>query len=466
MLRFNTLLEVMGRVFLFLKGGTDMNTIEIQALLDKKEYGLVKQRLLQEQAVDISEFVDDLDPKVSLLIFRLLPKELAVDVFSYLSPESQTELSSLVNEDELQEIVDELFFDDKIDFLEEVPASVVKRILLNAPESERRLINQFLAYPEDSAGSVMTIEFVSLKKEMTVEDALTRIRKTAPEKETIYTCYVTDGQRRLEGIITLKDLVLSKLTDKVGDIMSSDIISITTQDEQEEAADLFKKYNLLALPVTDHENRLVGIITVDDIMDVVDEEATEDIHKMATVGDLNTSILNARPWLLIKKRAPWLLVLIIVNVFSGAGIAYFEEMIQSVVALVFFLPLLIDSAGNAGSQSATLMIRAMTLGDVQINDWFKLFIKEFMVGIPIGLLMAVTVSFVGFYRGGMDVAVIVSLSMFIVVVMGSVVGMCLPFIFNRLKMDPATASGPLITSIADILGVLIYFSIASWYLGF
>lgn len=442
-----------------------MNFDQIMSLLNDKAYILLKKTLLEQKAPDIAEIIDELDPRNGLLVFRLLPKELAVDVFSFLSSESKGSMSRLVDEKELQEIVNELFFDDMIDFLEEMPANVVKRILVNTPETKRKLINQFLKYPDDSAGSVMTIEFVSLRKEMTVEEALSKIRATALEKETVYTCYVIDHERRLEGIVTLKDLVLHSLTKKIEDIMYRDVVSVTTLDNQEKAAELFKKYNFLALPVTDHENRLVGIITVDDIMDVVDEEYTEDLHKMATVGDLDTTILNASPSLLIKKRLPWLLILVFVNIFSGAGIASFEETIQSVISLVFFLPLLIDSAGNAGSQSATLMIRAMALGDVEMEDWFDLLKKEFMVSVPLGLCMALAVSVVGMYRGGMDLAVIVSLSMAIVVVVGSLIGMLLPFIFNKLKIDPATASGPLVTSIADIAGVLIYFSIATWYLG-
>ncbi len=438
---------------------------QIMSLLDDKEYVLLKEALLELKAPDIAEIIDELDSKSGLLVFRLLPKELAVDVFSFLSSDSKGSISRLVHEKELQEIVNELFFDDMIDFLEEMPANVVKRILINTPESKRKLINQFLNYPDDSAGSVMTIEFVSLRKEMTVEEALSKIRATALEKETVYTCYVMDHERHLEGIVTLKDLVLHSLTEKIEDIMHRDVISVTTLDNQERAAELFKKYNFLAMPVTDHENRLVGIITVDDIMDVVDEEYTEDLHKMATVGELDTTILNASPSLLIKKRLPWLLILVFVNIFSGAGIASFEETIQSVISLVFFLPLLIDSAGNAGSQSAALMIRALALGDVDTEDWFDLLKKEVMVSIPLGICMALAVSVLGFYRGGMDLAIIVSLSMAIVVIIGSLIGMLLPFIFDRINIDPAAASGPLVTSIADIAGVLIYFSIATWYLG-
>ena len=442
-----------------------MNFTKIKDLLNEKQYQLLKDELLKGQIADIAEFIDELDPKIAILVFRLLPKEIAADVFAYLSSESQWEISTMVNEEELRNILDDLYFDDKIDFLEEMPASVVKRILQNTPETERKLINQFLNYPEDSAGSLMTIEFVDLKKEMTVQEALEKIRKNAPDKETIYTCYVTDASRRLEGILSLRDLVINSPSKRIEEIMRRKIISGNTLDDKEYIAELIKKYDLLAIPVTDNEQRLVGIITVDDIVDVIEEENTEDFHKMGTVGKININLLDASPLLLIRKRLPWLLILVFMNIFSGAGIAYFEETIQAVVALVFFLPLLIDSAGNAGSQAATLMIRALAVGDVKMGDWFKLIRKEAIVAVLLGLVMAVAVSVIGIFRAGTDVAVVVALSMSIVVIVGSIIGMSLPFIFSKLKMDPATASGPLITSISDILGVIIYFSIATWYLG-
>ncbi|NLK00091.1 MAG: magnesium transporter [Clostridia bacterium] len=442
-----------------------MNLTEIQDCLHEKNFPRLKKELLQGQIADIAEFIDELDDKNTLLVFRLLPKEIAADVFSFLSLESQTKLSSLVNETELHDILNDLQFDDKIDFLEEIPANAVKRILQNSSETERALINQFLDYPTDSAGSLMTIEFVDLKKEMLVKDALEKIRKIALTRETIYTCYVTDARRRLEGIVSLRELVIASPDKQVGEIMNEKLIHVQTLDDKEYVAELIKKHDILAIPVTDNEQRLVGIITVDDIVDVIEAENTEDFYKMATIGEMDTSPLKADPLFLIKKRLPWLMVLIFVNVFSGAGIAFFEDTIQQVVSLVFFLPLLIDSAGNAGSQSATLMIRALAVGDVKIEDWFKLLKKEFAVAIPIGLVMGLGVSVVGVFRAGIDVAVVVATVMSLVVVVGSTIGMSLPFIFSKLNLDPATASGPLITSICDITGVLIYFSVATWYLG-
>lgn len=442
-----------------------MNFNKIQELLAEKNYSLLKEELLKGQIADIAEFIDELEVKTALLVFRLLPKEIAADVFAYLSPESQSELSMLVNEKELQAILDDLYFDDKIDFLEEMPANAVKRILQNSPETERKLINQFLNYPEDSAGSIMTIEFVDLKKEMPVQEALDKIRKNAPDKETIYTCYVTDASRRLEGILSLRDLVMASPEQKIAEIMRGGIISANTLDDKEDVAELIKKYDLLAIPVTDNEKRLVGIVTVDDIVDVIEEETTEDFHKMATVGKINMNLLDASPLLLIQKRLPWLLILVVINIFSGAGIAHFQNTIQAVISLVFFLPLLIDSAGNAGSQSATLMIRALAVGDVKLGDWFKLLRKEVLVSTLLGLAMGIAVSILGIVRAGIEVAIVVALTMAIVVLVGSTIGMSLPFMFSKFKLDPATASGPLITSIADIAGIIIYFSIATWYLG-
>lgn len=443
-----------------------MDTTLIKELLESKKYADLKSELLKGHTADIAELLDELDEKNTLLLFRLLPKGIAADVFAYLSPESQSELYILVNEKELYDILNDLNFDDKIDFLEEIPSNVVKRILRNSTETERKLINQFLQYPEDSAGSLMTIEYVDLKKEMNAEEALKKIREIALDKETIYTCYVTDASRHLEGILSLRDLVISAPTVKIEEIMNREMIYANTHDDKEDVAELIKKYDLLAIPVTDNEERLVGIITVDDIVDVIEEENTEDFHKMATVGKIDINLLDASPLFLIKRRLPWLLLLIFVNIFSGAGIAHFEEVIQAVITLVFFLPLLIDSSGNAGAQSATLMIRAMAVGDVRLENWFRLFKKEFFVALPLGLIMGAAAALIGFYRGGVDVAIVVALAMVTVVMVGSIIGMCLPFIFSKLKIDPATASGPLITSIADIAGVLIYFSIATWYLGF
>ncbi|NLM51789.1 MAG: magnesium transporter [Firmicutes bacterium] len=440
-----------------------MNFAALHTLREHKKYAELIENLTKNHYADIGEFINQLDTKDSILVFRLLPKKIAAEVFAYLDPESQAQISMQINEKELHDILQELYFDDKIDFLEEMPANVVKRILRNSPESERKLINQFLNYPEDSAGSIMTIEFVDLKKEMTVAEALEKIRRIALNRETIYTCYVTDASRHLEGIVSLRDLVIAQPEQKIEEIMQKRIVAATTLDDKEYVADLIKKYDLLAIPVTDIERRLVGIITVDDIVDVIEDENTKDIHKMASVGEIDVNLLCANPLFLIKKRLPWLLVLIFVNIFSGLGLAYFENTIQAVISLVFFLPLLINSAGNAGSQSSALMVRALALGDVDKNDWLKLLKKEIVVALLLGLAMSFAVAIIGVVNSNLDVAIVVALSMLAIVLLGSTIGMSLPFLLSKLNLDPATASGPLVTSIADIAGVIVYFSIATWY---
>lgn len=438
-----------------------MNMVRWNQWLVDNELSQLKQSLSHEQPADIAAWIDSLELSQAMLVFRLLNKTQAVDVFPYLSTDARWGLSGGIGEKELYEVLEKLHLDDMIDMLEEMPAGVVDRFLKNASPQQRKIINEVLNYPKNSAGSIMTVEFMLLKREMTVSQALERIRSEALDKETIYTCYITDANRRLEGILSLKDLVTAFPGTLVETLMIQEIVYVTTLDDQAWVVEQIKKYDLLAIPVTDQEKRLVGIITVDDIMDILEEEDTEDFYKMATIGDLEDSVLQAPVLVLLKKRLPWLTALIFMNLFSGAGIAHFQDLLEKVISLIFFLPLLIDSAGNAGAQSSTLMIRALAVGDVKPQDWFKLFQKEMITATLMGLAMAFCVSFLGFYRGGMGVSIVVSLTMLLVVISGSLIGMSLPFLLRRLNLDPAAASGPLITSIADISGVLIYFTIAA-----
>jgi len=311
---------------------------------------------------------------------------------------------------------------------------------------------------------VMTSDYMVLTENMTVEEALAKIRKVAKDRETIYNAYVVHETKRLLGIVSLKDLILFAPSARISEVMFTDVIFARVDEDQEVVANRLSEYDLIALPVVDEHNRMVGIITFDDVMDVRKEEATEDFHKMGSVGLMGVSLKDASIPFLILKRVPWLLVLVFMNIFSGAGIAYFEDTIEAVVALVFFLPLLIDSGGNAGSQASTLMVRALATGEVKIRDWFKLFGKEIFVAIAIGVIMGVAVSLIGFFRAGPEVAVVVSLTMICCVLVGSLLGMSLPFLLQKFNFDPATASAPLITSLADIAGVLMYFSIATWLL--
>ncbi|NLO40128.1 MAG: magnesium transporter [Ruminiclostridium sp.] len=435
--------------------------------MTEKKYTLLKTELANTQPVDIAEFLNGLDEKQALIVFRLLHKEIAADVFAYLSTELQAGLSQLVNEKELSDILADLYFDDKVDLLEEMPANVVKRILQNTSEVERKLINQFLMYPENSAGSIMTIEFVSLKKEMLVEEAIEKIRRTAPNKETIYTCYAIDAKRHLEGTVSLKDMVLSSPDKIIKDIMVKEPIFVNTHDDQEEIAGIFKRYDLLALPVVDHEQRLVGIITIDDIVDVIEEETTEDIYKMAAVQPTSEEYINAGVFSLARKRIVWLLVLMVSATFTGLIIRSFESALQSVVVLAAFIPMLMDTGGNAGSQASILVIRSIVLGEVEFKDIAKVVWKEIRISFIVGITLAVF-NFLRIYfleRYPFAIALTVSFTLFFTVMIAKVLGGVLPLVAKKLKLDPAIMASPLITTIVDAVALLIYFYSAIWFIG-
>ncbi len=322
----------------------------------------------------------------------------------------------------------------------------------------------------ETAGSIMKEEFVSVNEDVTIEEAIVILRENVKIKQNIYYMYIVDDFHELVGVLTIRELLAADGEENIADVMIKDIIAIPVNEDQEEVASVFRDTDLVSMPVVDEEDQIIGVIHVEDILDVMQLEATEDFHKMASMGTTpadfsEMGLMNASVGLLYRKRIVWLVVLVFMNIFSGAGIAHYEHIIEANVALVFFLPLLIDSGGNAGSQSATLVIRAMTIGDVKIKDWFKMFTKEISVAALMGFTMAAAVSIMGVIRGGLDIAVVVALTMVLIVMIGSLIGMSLPFVFDKLKLDPATASGPLITSIADIVGVLIYFGVASWYLG-
>nr|WP_242948277.1 magnesium transporter [Caldicoprobacter faecalis] len=439
---------------------------DIKQLLEEKRYAELKEKIKDMQIQDIAEIVDELDTKNAIILFRLLPKEIATDVFSYLSSERQSEISMMIDENELNEIVSDLFFDDKIDFLEEMPANVVKRILRNTSEAERKLINQFLQYPEYSAGSLMTIEFVDLKKEMTVAEALEKIRRVGRDREIVYTCYVTDAWRKLEGIVSLKDLVLASPDTKVEDIMKKDVIYVDTYDDQEEVADVFKKYDLLAVPVVDQEKRLVGIITIDDIVDVIEEENTEDIQRMAAIQPTEEEYLDATPFMIARKRLLWLLILMISATVSGYIIRKYQVALEAVVALAAFIPMLMDTAGNAGSQASVTVIRSLVLGELKFGDILKVILKEAQVGVLAGVALAL-VNFIRVYfvEGyGFGIAITISLSLIFTVIIAKIIGGTLPMIAKRIGLDPAIMASPLITTIADAISLTIYFSLAVWIL--
>lgn len=320
-------------------------------------------------------------------------------------------------------------------------------------------------YKFESAGEIMDTGYITVPAHFTVDNTIAYFRKNAKSKENLHYLYVTDDNSRLCGVLSVRELLLAKKEERIDGVMTKDVTFAPSDMDQEELAKIFDRDDLLSVPVINEQFQMIGVVHVDDILDVMTDETTEDFLKMAPVSPIGESLKDASAILLYRKRITWLVLLVFMNVFSGAGIAHFEDVIENNIALVFFLPLLVDSGGNAGSQAATLMIRSMALGDVKIKDWMKLFTKEISISFLLGITMAAAVSVVGFMRGGMEIAVVVALTMTIVVMVGSLIGMSLPFIFNKLKLDPATASAPLITSIADIVGVLIYFSIAAWYLG-
>ena len=443
-----------------------MNKV-IMDFIEEGKLAQVRNEVIKMNVVDISQVLDELEVDKLIVVFRLLPKEIASDVFAYISTEQQQYIVELITDKEIKNIIDELYLDDTIDILEEMPSNIVKKILKNTNKDIRELINHFLNYPDNSAGSIMTIEYVDLKKEMTIKEALQHIKKTGVDKETIDICYVIDNNRKLEGIVSLRKLILSNEEVIIKDIMNTNIISIHTHDDQENTASLFKKYDLLAMPVVDKENRLVGIITIDDIMDIIDQENTEDFQKMAAMQPSDEEYLKTNVFTLAKHRVIWLLVLMISATFTGNIIKKFEDVLQSVVILAAFIPMLMDTGGNAGSQSATLIIRGLALEEIKQKDILKVLWKELQVSLIVGFTLAI-VNFLRIYyleKTDIRIAVTVSVSLFLTVVLAKVVGGALPIIAKRFKLDPAIMASPLITTIVDAVALIAYFSMASWVIG-
>ncbi|MGL5312685.1 MAG: magnesium transporter [Peptostreptococcaceae bacterium] len=418
-------------------------------------------------SVDISKILMELKDKYLVLVFRLLNKDTAAEVFSYLDKEYQQSVVEAMTENEVKEIMEELFLDDTVNLIEELPANVVKKVLRNTSIEKRELINQFLKYNEDSAGSIMTIEFVDLKEDMTVREAINHIRKISVDKETIDTCFVIDKNRKLKGTLTLKDLILSKEDTIISQIMYQNMVFTKTVEDQEKVALLFKEYDLVCMAVVDTENRLVGIITIDDIVDIIEQENTEDFQKMAAMEPSEEPYLKTPVVYLAKHRVIWLLVLMISATVTGAIIREFEDVLSSVVILASFIPMLMDTGGNAGSQSSTLIIRGLALGDIKLRDYLKVVWKEFRVS----LLVATALASVNFLRITLlekidpMVALTVCGSLFFTVIIAKVVGCLLPMIAKKLKFDPAIMASPLITTIVDAFALIVYFGFAKVLLG-
>ena len=435
----------------------------LEQLVEEKRFTELKDYLMNMMPADIAEFIDEMSPSEALIVYRLLPKSEAVDVFPLIDMERQKEITSLISEDELKAIIDELYFDDMIDLVGEVPANIVKKILKNSTQKQRTLINQFLKYPEDSAGSLMTIEFVDLHKKMTAQEAMKRIRETGLDKETIYTCYIMAEHRELEGILSLKNLVLAREDETIENIMTDDYISVNTHDDQEYIAEIFKKYDLLSLPVVDNERRLVGIITIDDIVDVIEEETTEDFQLMAAIAPSDDEYMTMSAFMLAKKRIVWLVILMFSATISQLITDQHSFLTAQFTVLVGVMPMLMSTGGNAGAQSSTLVIRGLTLGDIKFSDLLKVIWKEVRVGIIIGI----TLGFLNFLRimlfsRNVKLAIIVGLTLIGTTTMAALMGGILPIVAKKVKLDPAIMASPLITTITDATTLLIFFTIAAW----
>ena len=439
-----------------------MDMERLVQLAEEKQYRQLKEALLEFPAVDVAAFMEELDSERTVIVFRMLPKDLAMDVFAELPVENQQHIINSITDQELSEIMEELYVDDAVDMVEELPAAVVRRVLKSTTPDTRKLINQFLNYPENSAGSIMTAEYVGLKKTMTVEECFAYIRKHAVDSETIYTCYVMDEGRHLDGVVTVKDLLMNPYETKVGDIMDTHVIKAYTTEDQEQVADTMNKYDLLSLPVVDSEDRLVGIVTVDDVMDVMEEEATEDFEKMAAMLPSEKPYLKTGVFQLAKNRIPWLLILMLSSTITGGILLKYENAFAAVPLLVSFVPMLMDTGGNCGSQSSTMIIRGMAVGEIAVTDILRVVWKEVRVGVLVGVVLSL-VNFIRLmlqYPGNTMICLTVVLSLFCTVVAAKTIGCVLPIAAKTLKMDPAIMASPLITTIVDAVSLMVYFDLA------
>ncbi len=450
---------------------------ELQTLNEKllyyfenRKFADLRMTLLDTEPADIAGFMEsELNETERLIFFRLLPKELASDVFVEFDSDTQEELIKAFTDTELKAVINDMFMDDAVDVIEEMPANVVKRILKNSDPENRKQINELLEYPEDSAGSIMTTEFISLSAKMTIEAAFDKIRKTGVNKETIYTCYVTDDKKHLIGVVTVKDMLLADVTETIENVMDTNLVTVETLEDKEQVAMKLSKYDFLALPVVDKEGCIVGIVTVDDAVDVLQEEATEDIQKMAAILPTEKPYLKQSVWSIWKARIPWLLLLMVSATFTSLILSKYESSLAALstgAVLYSFVPMLMDTAGNAGSQSSVTIVRALALGDVEFKDIFKVIWKELRAAMMLGL----AVSAVCFAKLMLvdrlyndvtwAVAGIVSGVLFVTIVLAKFVGCVLPLVAKKCKLDPAVVASPFITTIVDALSLIIYCSAA------
>ncbi len=448
----------------------EQNTLtpeELSEMIKTRRLHEVREILIELNEVDLAELLSELDEEQLAIAYRILPKDTASEVFSYLESDNQQKLISALSDKELNFLIENLFLDDTVDMIEEMPASVVKRILSNTDPVTRREINELLKYPEDSAGSIMTTEYVRLQENMTVQESFDRIRKVGVDKETIYTAYVTNAKRELLGVVTIKDLLLSTYETKIHDIMETNAIYVHTVEDQEKVAHIFDRYNFMSLPVVDNEQRLVGIITFDDVIDVLQEENTEDIERMAAIIPTDKPYMKTGPVETFKKRIPWLLLLMISATFTGAIIAHYEAALGAYTVLTAYIPMLMDTGGNAGSQASVSIIRGLSLEEIQFSDIFRIQFKEFLVSLLCGATLGILNFLKLVFLDGisMTIAAVVCLTLICTVLVAKFVGCSLPILAKKIGFDPAVMASPFITTIVDALSLLIYFQFASHILG-
>lgn len=441
----------------------------LKELIESRQYARFRQEIEDYNVQDIAEYLEEMPKAERNRIFRILPKSIAADVFSYLDIELQQDMITSMSDMEAADLIDNLYADDAADLMEEMPANVVKKLLASASPETRRDINHLLKYPEDSAGSIMTVEFVDLKESLTVAQAIERIRRVGIDKETINVCYVLDNNRKLLGTVALRYLLLSNPEEVIGNIMHENVVTINTLDDQEEVARTFQKYDFTAMPVVDSEGRLVGIITVDDVVDIMEQEATEDIEMMAAITPTDKSYMRTGIWETYKKRIPWLLLLMISATFTGKIIQHYEEAIATAGYLVLtsFIPMLMDTGGNCGSQASVSIIRSLSLDELEFRDLFRVSFKEMRVALLCGITLAVAnlVKLLLIDRVTLSVAAVVCLTLVITVFAAKIVGASLPMLARKAGFDPAVMASPFITTIVDALSLMIYFQIATAMLG-
>lgn len=440
---------------------------ELSELLSQNKLVDFMKALDEMNAIDAAEYLEYVDPAILPKVFRLFKKDTAAEIFAELDPAVQETIITSITDSEISKLVDELFIDDTVDMLEELPASVVTRVLRAASPQTRNEINKFLKYPANSVGSVMTSEFISVFSDMTVSEAIDRVRSTGRDKETIYVIYVTDKRRTLQGFIELRDLIFSPQSEIIENVMESSVISAQTLDDQEIAATLISKYDLLALPVVDSEGRLVGIVTVDDAMDVIEEEATEDIEIMAAISPTDKPYLKTGVFETWKNRIPWLVLLLISSTFTGSIITHYEQALGSMVILTAFIPMLMGTGGNAGGQASATIIRGLSVGEIRMGNILRILWKEFRISLLCGVSLSVLIFVKAMLidRASVEVALVVAISLLATVILAKLVGCALPILAKRVGFDPAVMASPFITTIVDAVSLLIYFQIASYALG-